>query len=131
MTVIASSRHRYGPRIELRRKNGSKKFKSGKNRQKRIFPKIARFTGVHRKLQIKIPSTEPNHFSWGTFWHSQNISVIIWKFPKNYTILKKWIFFHVFLTFITFLHLYEFCGQKKSCSSWKMGYKRHLDEPIY
>ena len=131
MTVSVAARHRYGPRVEWWRKNGSKKFKSGKNRQKRIFPKIARFTGVHRKLQIKIPSTILNYLSWGTFWPSQNISVIIWKFPKNYTILKKWTFFHVFLTFITFLRLYEFCGQKKSCSSWKMGYKWHLDEPIY
>ena len=131
MTVIVGTRHPYGTRVDLKRKNGSKKFESGKNRQKRIFPKIARFTGVHRKLQIKIPSTEPNHFTWGIFWHSQNISVIIWKFPKNSSILKKWTFFHVFSIFNMFLRLYEFCGQKKSCCSWKMGYKRHLDEPIY
>ena len=131
MTVIASSRHSYGPRVELRRKNGSKKFKSDKNRKKRIFSKIARFTGMHRKLPIKIPYDFLHHLTWGTFWHSQNISVIIWKFPKNSPILKKWTFFHVFSTFNMFLRLYEFCGQKKSCSSWKMGYKRHLDELIY
>ena len=102
MTVRLAARHPYGPRVDLRRKSGSKKFKSGKNRQKRIFPKIARFTGVHRKLQIKIPSTILNYLSWETFCTSQNISVIIWNFPKNYTILKKWTFFHVFSTFIMF-----------------------------